>query len=550
MKLSSLFVQGNQSYIEGNGKDTDALAEGLKNGMKEIIGKVPGQTITGEILEKNGNELLISIGKNQLLRAKLDGNIQVESGGQMSFAIKALTGSKVILSPLFANTGNDPNVSKALQMAGIPETEETVKMVQTMMKEGMPVDKNSLQQMMRIVNLNPGKEMETMVQLTRLQIPVTEDSIFQMDAYKNYQHQMSDALITIADTLPETLQQMVSEGNSQGGITLYKEIITMLSGENDGIIPKSTASLQPQAVDGKEVFGLNTEQQNDVKAVGADSILQPATGEEGILSVSEREHLAAELKQAGFEQLSEAFQKGNLTEKELLSGLSTLLSDKVYRQEEQTEALVRTLSGKEFHKLIKNEMKNEWLLLPEEVAEEGKVEKLYERLNQQMNKIEQVLEQTAKSGTSLGKAITNVSSNIDFMNQLNQMFHYVQLPLKLQGREVNSELYIYTNKKNLARKDGEVSALLHLDMEHLGSMDVHVTLKDAKVSTKFYLQDDKDLDLIAAHIDLLNQRLEKRGYLVSASFETRKDPQNVMEEILKENKNISLLSGYSFDARA
>ena len=136
------------------------------------------------------------------------------------------------------------------------------------------------------------------------------------------------------------------------------------------------------------------------------------------------------------------------------------------------------------------------------------------------------------------------------MNQMNQMFTYVQLPLKMQGKNANGELFVYTNKKSLAKKEGSVSALLHLDMEHLGSLDVHVTLNNQKVSTKFYLKDDSVLDFIAQNIDKLNKRLESRGYSATAEFINKEEDTNVMEEILKQDKNISMLSGYSFDARA
>ena len=87
-------------------------------------------------------------------------------------------------------------------------------------------------------------------------------------------------------------------------------------------------------------------------------------------------------------------------------------------------------------------------------------------------------------------------------------------------------------------------------MEHLGSVDVHVTLNAQKVSTKFYLKDDSPLDLIANNIELLNSRLEKRGYSMTAEFINRENEVNVMDEILSHNKNVSVLAGYSFDARA
>ncbi len=569
MRLSSLFVSGNESHIESSGREmsSSTLEQNLKNGMEEIASKAPGQSVTGEVVEKNGNEVLISIGKNQMIRAKLEGNMPVEMGRQMTFSIKNLASSKVVLSPLFANTGNDPNIGKALQMAGIPENARSSQMVQTMMQEGMSIDRESLSQMMRAVNLNPDANVETIVQLSRLGIPVTENNVFQMEAYKNYQHQMTESLMEIADALTDTMTEMTSAGDIQGGIDIYREVLSMLAEgaemegaeapegqlQNSGseIIPDAakntegtadTATLQDKMKDALKEMMDQAMEMGDAKGL---------SGRDG-LTGKEVQNLAHELSNAGVSaETVKAFVSGELPASELFHQLNELLSD-AQLPRSQHEKAMHLLNNKEFNSLVKNEMIKQWTLTPEEVAKNNKVENLYERLNNQMNRLNQTLEQAAKADTPLGKAVSNLSGNIDFMNQLNQMFTYVQLPLKLQSQEANGELYVYTNKKNLAQKDGKVSALLHLDMEHLGGVDVHVSLMDTHVSTKFYLKDDSVLDFISDHIDILNERLNKRGYTMDASFTKKgeEESESVMEEILKQDKNISILSDYSFDARA
>lgn len=569
MRLSSLFVSGNESHIESSGREMtpSTLEQNLKNGMEEIASKAPGQSVTGEVVEKNGNEVLISIGKNQMIRAKLDGNMPVELGQQMTFSIKNLASTKVVLSPLFANTGNDPNISKALQMAGIPENSRSSQMVQTMMKEGMSIDRESLSQMMRAVNLNPDANVETIVQLSRLGIPVTENNVFQMEAYKNYQHQMTESLMEIADALTDTLTEMTSAGDIQGGIDIYREVLLMLAegAEMEGAeapeeqLQNSGSEIMPDAAknaEGTADTAILQDKMKDALKEMMDQAMETGdakelSGRDG-LTGKEVQNLAHELSNAGVPAGTvRAFVSGELPASELFHQLNELLSDEQLPRSQHEKAM-HLLNNKEFNSLVKNEMIKQWTLTPEEVAKNNKVENLYERLNNQMSRLNQTLEQAAKADTPLGKAVSNLSGNIDFMNQLNQMFTYVQLPLKLQSQEANGELYVYTNKKNLAQKDGKVSALLHLDMEHLGGVDVHVSLMDTHVSTKFYLKDDSVLDFISDHIDILNERLNKRGYTMDASFTKKgeEESESVMEEILKQDKNISILSDYSFDARA
>ena len=570
MRLSSLFVQGNQSYIDGNGREMDSasLEQNLKNGMEEIASKQPGQSVTGEVIEKNGSDILLAIGKNQMLRAKLDAGIPVEEGQMMTFSIKNASGAKVILSPLYANTGNDPNVSKALQMAGIPENALTGKMVQTMMQEGMSIDRDSLSRMLRVVSANPEANVETMVQLSRLEIPVTENTLFQMEAYKNLEHQITDGIFEIADALQNTAAVMINDGDAEGAVSLYREILSLLS-EGESVQPQAEGEAQisvglplEETLPLKEAVRLLNEFLNgdalqpDKEIVEENALLR----ESGLQTEKGQEFLGQQkiesgLQTEGQQRAESSIQADGGTPLKTIGVLlerleKALLSDEIAPH--QRESISRLFSGKEFQQAIKNEMIKQWLLTPEDVGKEHKAEELYEKLNSQLSRFSQTLNQSVGADTSLAKAVSNLSGNIDFMNQMNQMFTYIQLPLKLQSQEANGELYVYTNKKNLAKKDGEVSALLHLDMEHLGSVDVYVSMKDTKVSTQFRLKDDSALDLIAGHIDLLNERLNKRGYTMNASFVKKTDEEtgSVMEEILKQDKNISILSGYSFDARA
>lgn len=549
MRLSSYIGQINQNIVEIPGGDGASLEQGLRNGMEAIYGKQSGESISGEVLSRSGNEVLLSLGTNQLLQAKLEGSMAAQPGQLMTFQIRNNAGGKVVLTPLFENLSQDPNISKALSQAGIPENNITAQMVKAMMQEGLPIDRQSLYQMNRLINSNPQADIQTLVQMQRLSLPVTPENIFQFEAYKNYQHQLSGSLMEIADAFMQTFQEITGNGDmSEGmskGLEFYKNIVqTFLEST-----PAADAETLLQTEDGKVMAKLaeGAEGQN-IAASGEKNAPTASPDISELLTGEEMTKLSESLKQAGAgEGFVNNMLAGKVTSQELLNEVVHLLSEE---GAEDKSALFAMLDGKEFKSIMKSEMSRQWLILPEEVAKEHSVEKLYERLNSQMKQLNQTLAQTVRGDTPLARTVANVSNNIDFMNQMNQAFTYVQLPLKMQGKEAHGELFVYTNKKNLAREDGTVSALLHLDMEHLGSVDVHVALTDQKVSTKFYLKDDRALDLIANHIDILNERLNKRGYSMNAQFLNKPDDTNVMDEILEQNKNISVLSGYSFDARA
>lgn len=552
MRLSSLFTQGNQQ-IQENSRDMSfsTLEKGLRNGMKEMEGKMPGQSVTGEVIEADGQDILLAIGKNQLLRARLSLAMDVEAGQQLTFGIKSIGGMKVVLSPLFENMTSGSGAEKALELAGLPRNEETMKMVEAMMKEGMKLDPDSLSSMYRTVNAHMDADITTLVQLNRMGLPVTEENITQLQSYKNYEGQVTEGVKILMGEVAEQLSSLAASDNPEDVFTFLKVVLGELSGTENVQTEENMAGDDNAIRTFKNAVMTEAPEEN----AGKEKLpfmpgMAEQAGEKGLGMA-----LSDVLQKAGFsEETVKACLKGELPAKELLTELGRLVKDDRLSTE-QKNGILELLKDNEFLENLKKGLTEKFLLTPDEVGEDGQVEKLYERLDSQLSRMNQALQGMAKENPALSQSIQNLSSNVEFMNQLNQMFTYVQLPLKLSGQEAAGELYVYTNKKNLAKKDGQVSALLHLDLEHLGEIDIHVSLRDSHVSTKFCLSDEKALDLVAANIDTLNQRLMKRGYSVDASFEQKDKAQHPIDEMLDRDKKVSskekvLISSSSFDARA
>ncbi|WP_337664185.1 flagellar hook-length control protein FliK [Suilimivivens sp.] len=552
MRLSSLFTQGNQQ-IQENSRDMSfsTLEKGLRNGMKEMEGKMPGQSVTGEVIEADGQDILLAIGKNQLLRARLSLAMDVEAGQQLTFGIKSIGGMKVVLSPLFENMTSGSGAEKALELAGLQRNEETMKMVEAMMKEGMKLDPDSLSSMYRTVNAHMDADINTLVQLNRMGLPVTEENITQLQSYKNYEGQVTEGVKILMGEVAEQLSSLAASDNPEDVFTFLKVVLGEPSGTENVQTEENMAGDDNVIQTFKNAVMTEAPEEN----AGKEKLpfmpgMAEQAGEKGLGMA-----LSDVLQKAGFsEETVNACLKGELPAKELLTELGRLVKDGRLSTE-QKNGILELLKDNEFLENLKKGLTEKFLLTPDEVGEDGQVEKLYERLDSQLSRMNQALQGMAKENPALSQSIQNLSSNVEFMNQLNQMFTYVQLPLKLSGQEAAGELYVYTNKKNLAKKDGQVSALLHLDLEHLGEIDIHVSLRDSHVSTKFCLSDEKALDLVAANIDTLNQRLMKRGYSVDASFEQKDKAQHPIDEMLDRDKKVSskekvLISSSSFDARA
>ena len=478
----------------------------------------------------NGNEILLSLGENRLLQARLEGGAMPKMGQLMTFQIQNMAGNKISLTPLFENLNQNSNISMALKAAGLPLSEQMIRMVKDMMQEGLPIDRQSLYQMNRALNLNQGVPTATLAQMQRLGIPLEADMIRQFQNYRNYEHQITGSLSDLTDAFTESFLKLSEELGVQEGLSFARDVLGQFVSKEG--IPEGDASQDPGAV----------QNQPDGQADGLQKDFMESAFYKNL----------KELDASNVQLSNLVSNKGNGQQvlKEVLHLIDQNLKGEVITPN-FGERLGELLEGKEFKQLFKETLNKQLLLEPSEVAEEGKVGQLYEKLNHQMKSLNALLSDLARGDTPLAKTVTNLNQNMDFMNAINQNFSYIQIPLKMYNKETSCELLVYTNKKSLAKKDGNVSALLHLDMEYLGSVDVHVTLSQGqKVATKFYLQDDFALDLIMEHIDLLNDRLNKRGYSMNAEFINRNTETNVLSEILDQSKNISVLSGTSFDVRA
>lgn len=598
MNLGSIFKKENQSVRAGDAvKVTDSGNKGerLMRLQNEIRNLKPGQTIQGTVVSRNGNSVQIELAQDFAINAKIDKSVSLALGQMMSFEVKSNSSSFMSLAPLYTNTANTATILRALTAAGLPETSANIEMVAKMMEEGMPIDKDSILNMSRMLLDFPGQNPTSIIQMTRLELPVTLENIEQFEQYQNANHQILGSAETIMEELPQTFTALVNEGQGERALAFYSAVIEIFTdgGEEDGtvtlqqngenaVLPEGasqtasqtqTAENQAQtagnvenaaaeesaqlanALPGDLPEGASKEGQavNTAAAVLEDGVQE--TAQESVLSKGQWERLGDALRDLGAdEQTAAQVKSGELPAKEVLQLIRHLLNG-AQRKDAPEPALQRLLGGNEFKELLKDQISRQWMIEPKDVADKKQVEQLYERIREQTARLSQVLENAGKGDAPVARSVQNLQSNVDFMNQMNHLYTYVQLPLKMLGNNAHGDLYVYTNKRNLAAKDGQVSALLHLDMEHLGPLDVYVTMKDKQVSTNFTVMDESVLDLIGENIEILNKRLESRGYSLKAQMHVKEDAgeeeeSTIMQTLLHQQKNISVLSRTSFDMRA
>ena len=511
-------------------------AEQQVSGSRESSGVMNGlaadKIFAGEVIDILNNSVGIAMEGGRTISARLEGAVDLYIGQQISFQVKQSSREQIVISPVADYRTNNSAFMRVLEAAGIPSGERALEMAKAMMEKKMPVDMRAVQEMHRSVSGFPDADVNSIVSVRKLGLPVTGKNMESFERYRNYEHRIAMEIENLAGKIPEMLESMGTGGSFDG------------SGSNQaGMIGMNSKIL--------DIFGGSFLPENEAeswKKAGAE------TGLGRFLEPSERETLDGRLETLGVpEGIRERVAGGGISEKELLTILKASCQKWQSGQAESETAMKMVLENlfgsPEYAKLLKEGIRSSWLVSPGEIADEKGLEELYDRLDRQTKSLNLVMDQAGGPAREIAEQAGSLRDNLDFMNQLNQLFAYIQIPLRLRNQTVHSELYVYTDKKKLARRDGDISILLHLDMDALGSVDIHVQMSGKNMNMRFSLEDGESARLVKESIGQLEGRLEAKGYHIDFSVETRDKKAGYREEFLDLCSGEGSMKKYAFDVR-
>ncbi len=613
MHISDMLGQYNRNISSG----TEELK--AASGMQKVVSTLEelssGSVFEGTVSSVKNGKVTLALSDGQTITARLSGKVPLSQGTPMFFQVKSNDGATIEIKPYTgAGSGGNPILTNALTEGTVPVTERNLAMVDAMMKEQMPIDKQSLLNMARIANMNPGVDITTVVNMTKLGIPVSPEMAAQFENYMTDEHailqEMDQAMNELADLAGSsdlTLDQAVQMNHKILSILLPEQTATGAPVNTEGQIETGgQTTAEGQIVTGGQITAegqttsegqiltdgrLGAEEQtvNGEQTTTAGQAIQEGTGGQAIGEVLSDQQFSSlgrllqnipslvestKLFPEAMEQdifidtledesvaqnlmTEDAAWKAadgktaldkNLTVSDFLCTVSQLLSE----NNGMASQSIQKLFGSDAYKsLLRNVMEQQWLIQPEALKQEKKISQLYEKLEQQMRQVEDALKEAGVTKTRFPETAAEVRGNIEFMNQLNQAYTYVQVPLKMSGQNANGELYVYTNKKNLRDPDAELSAFLHLELEHLGSTDVSVKMQHRNVKTNFYMADDASYDLVEKYLPVLEQKLKDKGYQCTITMTKEEKKVSFGDDFLrKDMPQTGTLHRYSFDVRA
>ena len=581
MQISDLVRQYNSAVSNGEPMTGKMGVEKLVSALSELS---QGNIFEGTINSVKGNVVSLGLSNGQQITARLDGKVSLTEGQSMFFQVKSNDGNYVQIRPFMVDgAGANLTLLDALKSANLPTDTANLSMVNQMMQQQMPIDKASLNQMYHLLQANPQVNASTIVQMVKLGIEITPGNAAQFENYMSDRQAITAAMDEFINELPEIM--------SDGDLSMYRlasqgrQIINIVTDglkENTDAAPDKIFGVASNEISGTAVNATANEIANE----SANGNTEVASNEISGVAVNGSADETAEnvlLPQKPTENIAENSLGSVMTDEqltELNEQLKSLLPDKagneisLYSKDDSIvgtlndikellknttadkQTLLKLFSGSGFKAMIKNALTRQWMITPEQLKESDKqltdkIGRLYEKVSEQLDKMQEIIKSSGAVKENVSALAENIRGNIEFMNQVNNVYTYVQIPMKMNGHNASGQLYVYTNKKNITDPDKELSAFLHLDMDNLGSTDVSIKMLKKEVSTNFYMDNDESYILIERFLPKLEEKLRNKGYSCKLSVVNEKHHVNFVDDFLKKDlPPAGQLHRYSFDMRA
>lgn len=494
-----------------------------------------GDTFSANITDVSGEQVTITLDGGQSFTASLLNSTAYNIGDRADFVIQDNKGENIVLKAVTmqATALETAMINKSLKAAGIMPTLRNREMVLELMRNGMPIGRDALLDMVKELSAHSNAEIGGIIALKRMGIEVTDDSLKSYQNYKEYNGAMQRDIAALGEKLFES----VDSGKA------LSDVVKLLVGDElltgNGTVEDNSKESTKTGAQTQQPVGTQADEKadiaqknlmSDVKNMVAGMVdnYNAATGKSLKLSYEflNTDNLARFMNE--FARMTEEFE------------MEPLLKNKLHG----------VLKGDKASWLLNELVRDTFSMKMTDVSDSESVK---EHIAKTLDKLSSVSEYAASNQSAeLSNVASRMSNNMEFLNSMNQFMAAVQVPIKNIGEHGEGELYVYRRNKQKCGEDDTVKAFLHLDMEHLGALDIYVTLKGSSVATNFKVEDESVLDFLEANMEQLTKKLGEDGYNVTASISRTDDGAgfNFEKEVIAPVLPVSDVRRFRFDMKA
>jgi hypothetical protein len=492
-----------------------------------------GQILKGEIRDINQKNILIKLTNGASLIAKLTNEMEFSIGQKVLFEIKDSNPERILLKPVIDENINPKNdkLFQVLEEANVTVNEKNVEIVNKLLDNNMPLDKEFINNIIRLSRQFKDTSIDKLIILLKNNIPVTKESIEQLNNYVDNNNSIKQEIIGLSNEIIDN-----------NDLKTKQELIKILTSSSNNLDVNANGdnqnNIESMSIEKEGTF-------NQISNTNAnESNAKLSTMQLGsIISKTAIKELESEIKSTYLQKTDSL----NLSKETTLQQLQEKIFELNIKQEKQVN-----INKHITNKLLSSAV-DESIYLGKEALENPKlVNDYFNNIYEKLVNIIKLSQSAVGKTSSLTKDAIKVKNNIEFMNNLNNNYNYVQLPFKFNNKLLNSELYIFENKKELRKKrDGDsISALLRLDYLNLGHMDVYVAKQAKNIGCKFYVEDEEKKAVINNHINKLYKKIKNFNYNITEMMVINKNKEfDFVEDFINKKNKSKSVKRYTFDMR-
>ena len=142
--------------------------------------------IRGEIIDLRFQEVKIRLEpSNQVITARLSGEVSLSIGQIAEFIVSDEIDGLITLKYISSgNTQLNDILCKALYASGLTPSDRNLSIVQELLNYQMPVDKNTILNLIKLTSTYPDVNLTTLVLMYKNKLPINISNIAQFEAYQ------------------------------------------------------------------------------------------------------------------------------------------------------------------------------------------------------------------------------------------------------------------------------------------------------------------------------------------------------------------------------
>ncbi|WP_353093872.1 hypothetical protein [Tissierella praeacuta] len=439
----------------------------ILNNREEIFDE--GYTFNGKVLELMDDLVFIEVKGQGTIEAKLETNVKMAIGEEVSFIVKSVDDNEIILKPLIRNKVQNPqlsdpkkndSISNLLKSINIKETKLSMDLAESLMKYNALVTEENLMGGIRIL--------EKLFQLSNLK--EEEKVIF----IENQPPTEKDLMQNEIENIPKKFSVNIDSKISKEAIV--KEDIL----ENNISLDK---------VDIKSLLVVHKNEDNNSKDI--TQLVKEFLGNEN----------AADMEEQNIKIIS------FLLKNDIKSSLNNIKNLR-----DLNEKPIEFVNDFKLIDKILNKDKSNDIHIDEGHLEEDEIKSIFSSKDNKLAEIQKSIREFGNTtDLKMKEDIRNLNNKIDFLREINKDLSFVFFPIKHMEKDLNGVLTLIKEDKKKRNYNGRTNIYINVETYNLGNIKVSCQLISDILHVKMNIRNE-DLELFKSTEKQLIEKISLIGY--------------------------------------